>query len=260
MSECCGPDTAQTLLNLVDQSDIKAAVRARYTQVATGETSCCGTPTDESRAQRPREYGYELSILGDDVPISVLDSFAGCGNPLAIDTLNAGEVVLDLGSGAGLDCFLAAKKVGPKGHVIGLDMTDAMLEKARKNQALLGLTNVEFRKGEMEQMPITDASIDVIISNCVINLSPDKARVFGEAHRVLRPGGRLMVADIATVGELPAELRTAEAWTGCIGGAIPLDDYLGKLNAAGFTDVQVVASREWQPLMLSVKIKAIKTA
>jgi arsenite methyltransferase len=167
---------------------------------------------------------------------------------------------IDLGSGAGLDCFLAAKKVGPKGHVIGLDMTDAMLEKARKNQALLGLTNVEFRKGEMEQMPIADGSIDVIISNCVINLSPDKDCVFGEAYRVLRPGGRLMVADIATVGELPAELRTAEAWTGCIGGAIPLDDYLGKPRAAGFTDVQVVASREWQPLMLSVKIKAIKTA
>ena len=142
--------------------------------------------------------------------------------------------------------------------MIGLDMTDAMLEKAHKNQALIGLANVEFRKGEMEQMPIADASIDVIISNCVINLSPDKDRVFGEAHRVLRPGGRLMVADIATVGELPAELRSTESWTGCIGGAIPLDDYLGKLEAAGFADVQVVTSHEWQPLMLSVKIKAVK--
>ena len=258
MSECCGPYTGQTLLNLVDKTDIKAAIRARYTQVATDETSCCGSPTDQSRAQRPRDYGYELNILGDAVPVSVLDSFAGCGNPLAIDTLDRGEVVLDLGSGAGLDCFLAAKKVGPEGQVIGLDMTDAMLEKAHKNQALLGLANVEFRKGEMEQMPIADASIDVIISNCVINLSPDKDRVFGEAHRVLRPGGRLMVADIATVGELPAELRSTESWTGCIGGAIPLDDYLGKLEAAGFADVQVVTSHEWQPLMLSVKIKAVK--
>jgi arsenite methyltransferase len=258
MSECCGPNTSQTLFNLVDEQDIKAAVRARYTQVATGETSCCGSPTDQSRAQRPRDYGYELRILGEDVPTSVLDSFAGCGNPLAIDTLNPGEVVLDLGSGAGLDCFLAATKVGPEGRVIGLDMTDAMLEKARNNQALLDLTNVEFRKGEMEQMPIADASIDVIISNCVINLSPDKARVFGEAHRALRPGGRLMVADIVTVGELPAELRTTEAWTGCIGGAIPLDDYVGKLRAVGFSDVLVVDSREWQPLMLSVKIKAVK--
>jgi arsenite methyltransferase len=260
MSECCGPNTGQTLLNLVDDTDIKAAVRARYTQVATGETACCGTPTDQSRAERPRDYGYELNILGHDVPVSVLDSFAGCGNPLAIDTLNPGEVVLDLGSGAGLDCFLAAKKVGPEGQVIGLDMTDAMLEKARRNQTLLGLTNVEFRKGEMEQMPVADASVDVIISNCVINLSPDKDRVFGEAYRVLRPGGRLMVADIATVGELPAELRTTEAWTGCIGGAIPLDDYLGKLKAAGFADVQVVASHAWQPVMLSVKVKAVKAA
>jgi SAM-dependent methyltransferase len=260
MSECCGPNTGQSLLNLADAQDIKAAVRERYTQVATGETSCCGSPNEQSRAQRPRDYGYELSILGDNVPASVLDSFAGCGNPLAIDTLSPGEVVLDLGSGAGLDCFLAARKVGPEGQVIGLDMTDAMLEKAHRNRTLLGLTNVEFRKGEMEQMPITDASIDVIISNCVINLSPDKDRVFGEAYRVLRPGGRLMVADIVTLGALPAELRTTEAWTGCIGGAIPLDDYLGKLKAAGFTDVQVVTSHEWQPHMLSVRVKAVKAS
>ncbi len=258
MSECCGPNTGRGLLGLVNEGDIKAAVRERYTQVATGETSCCGSPTDSSRGQRARDYGYELSILGEDVPLSVLDSFAGCGNPLAIDALKSGEVVLDLGSGAGLDCFLAAQKVGPSGRVIGLDMTDAMLEKARKNQMLLSLTNVEFRKGEMEQMPIADASVDVIISNCVINLSPDKDRVFRESYRVLQPGGRLMVADIVTAGELPAELRTTEAWTGCIGGAIPLEEYVGKLTAAGFTDVQVVASQEWRPMVLSVKIRAVK--
>jgi SAM-dependent methyltransferase len=258
MSECCGPSTGQDLLRLTDEDDIKAAVRHRYTQVALGETSCCGTPADNPRVQRAHDYGYELGILGEDVPVSVLDSFAGCGNPLAIDTLNPGEVVLDLGSGAGLDCFLAAKKVGPRGSVIGLDMTDAMLEKARKNQALLGLTNVEFRQGEMECMPVADASVDVIISNCVINLSPDKDSVFRESHRVLKPGGRLMVADIVTVGELPAELRTTEAWTGCIGGAIPLEEYLGKLKAAGFADVGVVASSEWRPMLLSVKIKAVK--
>jgi arsenite methyltransferase len=258
MSECCGPNTGQTLLRLAEEGDIKAAVRERYTQVAHGETSCCGSPGEHSRAERPRDYGYELSILGENVPVSVLDSFAGCGNPLAIDTLNPGEVVLDLGSGAGLDCFLAAKRVGPTGQVIGLDMTDAMLEKARKNQALVGLTNVEFRKGEMEHMPIADASVDVIISNCVINLSPDKDSVFREAYRVLKPRGRLMIADIVTVGELPAELRTREAWTGCIGGAIPLEDYLGKAKTAGFTDVEVVASQEWQPMVLSVKVKAVK--
>jgi ubiquinone/menaquinone biosynthesis C-methylase UbiE len=148
--------------------------------------------------------------------------------------------------------------VAPTGQVIGLDMTDAMLEKARNNQALLGLANVEFRKGEMEHMPIAEASVDVIISNCVINLSPDKDSVFGEAYRVLKPGGRLMIADIVTAGELPAELRTTEAWTGCIGGAIPLEDYLGKVKAAGFTDVQLVASHEWQPMVLSVKVRAVK--
>lgn len=267
MEECCGPQTSQGLVNLMQEDDIKAAVRARYTEVARGETSCCGTSeetsccgsaTDSPRVQRSRDYGYELGILGAEVPVSVLDSFAGCGNPLAIDTLNPGEVVLDLGSGAGLDCFLAAKKVGPAGRVIGLDMTDAMLEKAQKNRELLGLTNVEFRKGEMEGMPIADASVDVIISNCVINLSPDKAQVFREAYRVLTSGGRLMVADIATVGELPAELRSTEAWTGCIGGAIPLEEYLGKLQAAGFTQVQVVSSQEWRPMLVSVKVKAIK--
>jgi SAM-dependent methyltransferase len=245
-------------VTLTDADAIKAAVRERYTQVATGESSCCGAPAAHPRVQRVRDYGYELSILGDDVPASVLDSFAGCGNPLAIDTLNPGDVVLDLGSGAGLDCFLAAKKVGPTGRVIGLDMTDAMLEKARRNQALLGLTNVEFRKGEMEDMPVASESVDVIISNCVINLSPDKDRVFREAFRVLKPGGRLMVADIVTVGELPDELRTKEAWTGCIGGAIPLHAYLDKLKAAGFADVQVVAAEAWQPMLLSAKIKAIK--
>jgi SAM-dependent methyltransferase len=263
MSECCGsegcgPETNQGLLNLLSEDDIKAAVRERYTEVAKGEVSCCGSLSESSRADRPRNYGYELSILGEEVPTSVLDSFAGCGNPLAIDTLHPGEVVLDLGSGAGLDCFLAAAKVGPSGHVIGLDMTDAMLEKAQKNQAVLGVTNVEFRKGEMERMPIADASVDVIISNCVINLSPDKDSVFREAYRVLSPGGRLMVADIVTVGELPTELRTTEAWTGCIGGAIPLEDYLGKLGAAGFTDVQLVASQEWRPMLHSVKIRAVK--
>jgi arsenite methyltransferase len=258
MSECCGSNTGLTLLHRTKAGDIKAAVRERYSQVAKGETSCCGTATDHPRGQRAHDYGYEVSILGAEVPASVLDSFAGCGNPLAIDTLNPGETVLDLGSGAGLDCFLAAKKVGPTGYVIGLDMTDAMLEKAQRNQALLGLVNVEFRKGEMEQMPIADAAIDVIISNCVINLSPNKDQVFGEAYRALKAGGRLMVADIVTVGELPTELRTTEAWTGCVGGAIPLEDYIGQLKDAGFVNVQVVTSREWQPMMLSVKIKAVK--
>ena len=260
MTECCGPEDArQQSAAVMSAVEIKRAVRERYTEVAKRTVSCCGgEPVATQVAERVERFGYELDLLGQDVPDSVLESFAGCGNPLAIDALEIGHVVLDLGSGAGLDCFLAAKKVGPSGHVLGLDMTDAMLEKARANQLQLGIINVEFRKGDMEAMPVDSASIDVIISNCVINLSPDKDQVFQEAFRVLRLGGKLMVSDIVTVGELPGELRHIEAWTGCIGGAIPLDDYIGKLRQAGFADVAVVDSSEWRPGVLSVKIRATK--
>jgi SAM-dependent methyltransferase len=240
-------------------AEIKQAVRARYTEVARRTVSCCDEePVTAQVTERAERFGYELDLLGQDVPDSVLESFAGCGNPLAIDALEPGHVVLDLGSGAGLDCFLAAKKVGPGGHVIGLDMTDAMLEKAHANQHQLGITNVEFRQGEMEAMPVESASIDVIISNCVINLSPDKDQVFQEAFRVLKPGGKLMVSDIVTVGELPEELRHIEAWTGCLGGAIPLDSYMAKLHQAGFTGVAVVETAVWRPGVLSVKLRATK--
>lgn len=260
MTECCGPeDTRQQSAAVMSAVEIKRAVRERYTEVAKRTVSCCdGEPVTTQAVERVERFGYELDLLGQDVPDSVLESFAGCGNPLAIDALEPGNVVLDLGSGAGLDCFLAAKKVGPSGHVIGLDMTDAMLEKAHANQRQLGITNVEFRKGEMEAMPIDSASIDVIISNCVINLSPDKDQVFQEAFRVLQPGGKLMVSDIVTVGELPEELLQIEAWTGCIGGAISLNDYVGKLRQVGFTGVEVVDSSVWRPSVLSVKIRATR--
>ena len=260
MTGCCGSeDSGQQNAAVMSAMEIKRAVQERYTEVAKRTVSCCGEePVATQVTERVEQFGYELDLLGQDVPDSVLESFAGCGNPLAIDTLGLGNVVLDLGSGAGLDCFLAAKKVGPSGCVIGLDMTDAMLEKARANQHQLNITNVEFRKGEMEAMPIDSASIDVIISNCVINLSPDKDQVFQEAFRVLKPGAKLMVSDIVTVGELPEELRHIEAWTGCIGGAIPLNDYVGKLHQAGFADVAVVDSSVWRPGVLSVKIRAIK--
>jgi SAM-dependent methyltransferase len=249
----------QDLSTVASAEAIKQAVRQRYSEVARRGTSCCGeAPATSEAAERVKQFGYELGILGDHVPDSVLESFAGCGNPLAIDALQPGQVVLDLGSGAGLDCFLAAKKVGLSGRVIGLDMTDAMLEKARANQQKLGLTNVEFRKGEMEAMPVESDSIDVIISNCVINLSPDKDRVFHEAFRVLKPGGKLMVSDIVTIGELPDELRSVEAWTGCIGGAIPVDAYLAKLRQARFADVRVIESSTWRPGVLSVKVIAVK--
>ncbi|MBI4641711.1 MAG: arsenite methyltransferase, partial [Candidatus Tectomicrobia bacterium] len=204
---------------MVTETEIKRLVRERYAQVAQRTTSCCGTEDLSEATLRALKYGYQEEDL-KDLPDSVTESFAGCGNPLAIDELKEGEVVLDLGSGAGLDCFLASEKVGERGKVYGLDMTDEMLDKARINKEKLGKKNVSFRKGEMEDMPFDDDSIDVIISNCVINLSPNKDKVFQEAHRVLKPGGRLMVSDIVTRGELTDEIKQDLAlWTGCVAGA-----------------------------------------
>jgi ubiquinone/menaquinone biosynthesis C-methylase UbiE len=192
----------------------------------------------------------------------------GCGNPTATADLGAGEVVLDLGSGAGVDVFLAASKVGPKGRVIGVDMTEEMVEKARNIARDHGYQNVEFRLGEIERLPIEDESMDAIISNCVVNLSPDKAKVFGEAHRVLKPGGRLTVSDIVSEGALPDELRNdSNAWACCIGGALEQQEYLGKIREAGFGKVQVLSSKEFylegeesraSTKLLSITVKAYK--
>jgi len=177
-----------------------------------------------------------------DLPESVTDVALGCGNPTAIAGLKPGEVVLDLGSGGGIDCFLAARQVGPQGRVIGLDMTPEMIKLARQNAKKIGASNVEFRYGEMEDMPLPDESVDVIISNCVINLSPDKGEVFSEAYRVLRPGGRLAVSDIVTYGPLPEVVRSnLEAWAGCVSGALDETVYLDKMRQAGFTEVEVTA-------------------
>jgi len=178
------------------------------------------------------------------LPESVTDIALGCGNPVAIAELQPGEVVLDLGSGGGIDCFLAAQRVGPTGHVIGLDMTPEMVKLARQNARKIGATNVDFRWGEMEEIPLPDESVDVVLSNCVINLSPDKGAVFAEAYRVLKPGGRMIISDIVTNGELPEALqRSVAAWTGCISGALDEAVYLDKMRQAGFTDVQVTARR-----------------
>ena len=207
------------------------------------QASCCGP---EVTAPGATKYYSDAEL--DGLPESVTDISLGCGNPLAISELEAGEVVLDLGSGGGIDCFLAAKQVGPEGKVIGLDMTPEMIKLARRNAKKVGATNVEFRYGEMEEIPLPDQSVDAVISNCVINLSPDKDAVFREVYRVLRPGGRMNVSDIAVDGELPQPIRDSlNAWAGCVAGALDESEYLSKIRAAGFEDLQVL-SRDYSEI------------
>jgi arsenite methyltransferase len=210
------------------------------------QASCCG-PSEPAVEQGAAAQFYSAEEL-TGLPDTVTDASLGCGNPLAIAELQPGEVVLDLGSGGGIDCFLAARKVGSEGRVIGLDMTPDMVKLARRNAKKLAVTNVDFRFGEMEEMPLPDASVDVVISNCVINLSPDKDAVFREAYRVLRPGGRLSVSDIVIDGDLPEFIRNRlDAWAGCIAGALDERVYLEKIRAAGFDQVEVL-SRDYSEL------------
>ncbi len=239
-------------------TEIKKAVRESYgararEQLAkteevpltpTSSDSCCGpsscgtTETGEAATSSWADKLYSAEELGT-LPEEAAEMSLGCGNPTAIAELNPGESVLDLGSGSGLDCFLAATQVGPKGRVVGLDMTDDMLELARRNLAKVSATNVEFEKGEMESMPLPDSTFDVIISNCVINLSPDKDAVFRESFRVLKPGGRIRVSDIVWTREpTEAEKNDVESWAGCTAGALQLEEYIGKLKAAGFVDIE----------------------
>ena len=238
-----------------EEPRVKERVRERYGEIAAQfvekggpasccppqQASCCGpSQTDVTRLTNAMRL-YSAREL-TDLPESVTDVALGCGNPTAIAGLKPGEVVLDLGSGGGIDCFLAARQVGPQGRVIGLDMTPEMIKLARQNAKKVGATNVEFRYGEMEDMPLPDESVDVIISNCVINLSPDKGEVFSEAYRVLRSGGRLAVSDIVTYGLLPEVVRSnLEAWAGCVAGALDETAYLDKMRQAGFTEVEVTA-------------------
>ena len=235
--------------------EIKNAVRRHYGGRAErvlakdADAGCCGAPAPGGQAAAL--YGAEVAA---ELPETVVSY--GCGNPTAIAGLRAGETVLDLGSGAGLDCFLAARQVGETGRVIGLDMTDSMLELARANQAKLGLANVEFRKGEMEAMPLPDAAVDVIISNCVINLSPDKDAVFRESFRVLRPGGRLHVSDVVLTRPLSeAEQGDLDSWAGCTSGALLIDDYRARLAAAGFVEVAIeltdASERPWRAALIT---------
>ncbi len=237
---CCG-GTAGTgdEVNEGNDSDVKAAIREMYSKVAEGSGSCCGGGEMLTGAASVEKIGYAPDRIAH-LPAEVIDSNAGSGNPIDAAGLKEGETVLDLGSGAGLDCFLAAEEVGPSGRVIGLDMTDAMLAKAEAGRKKLGLGQVEFRKGELEKMPLEDASVDAIISNCVVNLSPDKGAVFRESHRVLRPGGRFVVSDVVkTAGFAPT--GTAEEWCECIAGAITEEEYLGGLRAAGFESAEILS-------------------
>ncbi len=226
------------------EAEIKKAVREGYAQRVKTRSSCCapkktccgGGNTTRSISKAIGYTEQEMDSVPDGANLGL-----GCGNPIALASLGEGETVLDLGSGAGFDCFLAAKRVGKRGRVIGVDMTPEMLEKARENAEKGDYENVEFRLGEIENLPAADNSIDVIISNCVINLSPDKKQVFGEAFRVLKPGGRLMVSDIVLLQELPDFIRkSVAAYVGCISGAMMKAEYLRTIKESGFKSVQVL--------------------
>src|SRR5262245_2466503 len=227
--------------------NIKDVVREKYGQAAlrvtTGGSSCCGSSQAKGSCDPITSNLYDSAQTGE-IPEDALLASLGCGNPTALAKLNPGEVVIDLGSGGGIDVLLSAKRVGPTGKAYGLDMTDEMLALARENQKKAGVTNVEFLKGEIEHIPLPDASVDVIISNCVINLSGDKDRVLGEAFRVLKPGGRFAVSDVVVRGEVPAEIRrSVELWIGCVAGALEEQEYRDKLAKAGFEAIGVEPTR-----------------
>jgi SAM-dependent methyltransferase len=225
-----------------DETDIKKVVEEKYAAIARGEIkSCCDTKVSGSELYTVTTLpqGYKPAELAE-IPVGA-NLGLGCGDPTADADLRPGQTVLDLGSGAGVDCFLAARRVGPTGHVIGVDMTDAMLEKARANAREGGFTNVEFRKGEIEKLPVESGTVDRIISNCVINLAPDKRPVFAEAYRVLKPGGIMSVSDIVSFGPVPQSIRkSAELWAGCIAGTMDKEAYLGLIRGTGFKQVSVV--------------------
>ncbi|MBC9784336.1 arsenite methyltransferase [Heliobacterium chlorum] len=227
-------------------TDIREIVREKYAKAITSKTGCCssfvgccsGDPLSEATKAITKDI-YDADSL-EGIPVDLVSMSFGCGNPTLLAQLNEGEVVLDLGSGAGLDVLLSAKRVGERGKAFGLDMTDEMLQTARTNQKRSGITNVEFLKGHIEEIPLPDNSVDVVISNCVINLSGDKDRVFSEIHRVLKPGGRLAVSDIVLKKQLPDKVQQSiMAWAGCISGALLENEYKDKLIQAGLVNVEI---------------------
>jgi SAM-dependent methyltransferase len=236
---------------------VREAVRNRYAEIAESGSSCCNGSSCCGPSGGPEEISARLGYSEEDLALAPpgTNLGLGCGNPQAIAALKAGEVVLDLGAGGGFDCFLAARAVGPAGQVIGVDMTPEMVARARENAANADLGNVEFRLGEIEHLPVADSSVDVIISNCVINLSPDKPAVFREAFRVLKPGGRLAVSDVVATAELPEEWRKdMDLLSGCISGASRIEELATMVSEAGFVDVRIDPKeesahfiRDWQP-------------
>jgi arsenite methyltransferase len=289
-ASCCGDtgkmakETGKVLTNRIVPADeslhdtVRQAVREKYGRVAGGEAGCgcgqgcCDTPVNTDADIISQRLGYTAEDTSS-VPAGS-NMGLGCGNPQAIAALRPGETVLDLGSGGGFDCFLASKAVGETGHVIGVDMTPEMVSKARKNAEQGGYRNIEFRLGEIENLPVADDTVDVIISNCVINLSPDKPRVYAEAYRVLKPGGRLAVSDVVAFAELPEDIkRDLEMHTGCIAGASSVAEIENMLVEDGFERIRVIPRdesksfmREWVPntpitdYVISATIEAVKPA
>ncbi len=265
-SECCGDAHASGCgcsAGTIDEGgDVREAVRERYAAAAvaasTGASACCGDAaviTDEQRA------AFGAGLYGDDdrdaLPDAAQLASLGCGNPTAVAELHDGETVLDLGSGGGIDVLLSARRVGPTGNAYGVDMTDEMLELARRNQREAGVENVEFLKGTIEDVPLADDSVDVVISNCVINLSGDKPAVFREAARVLRPGGRFAVSDIVADPDMDeATRRDMQQWTGCIAGALTAEEFRNELEAAGFEGVEITETHRVHDQAASAIIRA----
>jgi SAM-dependent methyltransferase len=248
---------------------IREHVRKRYGQFASKRSTCCpGSCCAGDTAEQAKAIGYTDDDLRA-IPPEAAAMGLGCGNPAALAGIKEGEVVLDLGSGGGIDVFLAARRVGASGRVIGVDMTDEMVEKAQATALRHGYKNVEFRKGQIEGLPVEDQSVDVIISNCVVNLAPDKLAVYKEAFRILRDDGRLLIADLVTDGEIPEDVRKSfDAWAGCIAGALERQEYLETIRRAGFADVRIVREHAYgEPDMderlagklVSVQVEARKT-
>lgn len=232
-------------------TDIKEIVKEKYGQAAlrvkTGGSTCCGASSGIGKGCDPITSNLYDALQAEQVPAEAVLASLGCGNPTALAQLNAGEVVLDLGSGGGIDVLLSARRVGPSGKAYGLDMTDEMLALANENKQKAGVANVEFLKGEIEHIPLPDNSVDVVISNCVINLSADKDQVLREAFRVLKPGGRLAVSDVVTRGEIDPQIRQSILlWVGCVAGALEDVEYRAKLAAAGFEQIDIEPTRVYR--------------